>query len=117
MYQKIGQRKSVPDLYKEHLFSSELLNSEQKIEDDVANFRLLLDDSLEQVSKKTYAIFPRNTYLTKQWSHMNLPSETNISKWTTGCDEGFLKYVGTKSVTVPENFVSQIFLLRNKQII
>jgi 2-oxoglutarate dehydrogenase complex dehydrogenase (E1) component-like enzyme len=106
MYQKIAQRGTVPDLYREHLLTTEFLNAEQKIEDEVANFRQRLDDSLEQVNKKTYTIFPRNTYLKGQWAHMNTPSETNISQWATGCEQEFLKFVGIKSVSFPEKFVS-----------
>jgi hypothetical protein len=39
---------------------------------------------------------------------MNLPSNKSISDWYTGCNIDFLKYVGTRSVFYPPEFVSYL---------
>lgn len=104
MYQAIGERQSVPNLYKEKICKQELIIEENVIDHEVENFRTQLDESLEKVNKKNYTIFPRNTYLQKKWSQMSLPSEKSVSSWMTGCDLDFLRFVGKKSVTYPEDF-------------
>lgn len=112
MYKEISERQSVPDLYKEKLTGPEnCIVDKEIIEHDVAEFRANLDDALDQVNKKKYVLYPRNTYLSKQWAHMSLPSETSTSNWDTGCEKNFLNYVAKQSVTYPKDFVSLSFYL------
>ena len=109
MYKKIAERQSVPDLYKDQLINKSspdiCVVNPQLIEQNVSDFRVKMEQALEVVNKKAYKIEPRNTYLNKKWSHMQLPSETSVSSWATGCDLGFLKYIGNKSVAYPQDFV------------
>ena len=63
MYKKINERKSVPDLYKEKIVKTEFLVDEEIVDHEVNEFRAKLDESLDQVNKKSYFIEPRNTYL------------------------------------------------------
>ena len=110
MYKKIAERQSVPNLYREQLTAPEVCLVEPAVIDhEVNEFKARLDEALEQVNKNSYEIQARNTYLTKKWSHMTLPSENSVSDWTTGCDAGLLKFIGNKSVTYPHDFVSFFF--------
>ncbi len=45
-------------------------------------------------------------HLQKQWTGI-VAADASISQWDTGVDVGLLKYVGSKSVTLPKDFVSQ----------
>ncbi len=97
-------------MYKEQLTAAPACLIEPSVVDHAVNeFKASLDEALEQVNKNSYEIKTRNTYLTKKWSHMTVPSETSVSDWTTGCDTGLLKFIGNKSVTYPQDFVSRIF--------
>jgi 2-oxoglutarate dehydrogenase complex dehydrogenase (E1) component-like enzyme len=109
MYKIINQRQSVPNLYKEKIVNQEKLIDEKTVENEVNEFRSTLDNGLEKVNKGTHVIEPRNTYLQKKWSHMSLPNPNCVTSWATGCDTSFLKFIGTRSVTYPENFVSNFF--------
>ncbi len=106
MYKKIAERQSVPNLYKEKITTKGCLIESEVIDHDVNGFKSMLDEALNQVNKNSYEIQKRNTYLNKNWSHMNHPSETSVSEWSTGCDSELLKFIGNKSVTFPNDFVN-----------
>jgi probable 2-oxoglutarate dehydrogenase E1 component DHKTD1 len=105
MYKIINKRKSVPNMYKEQIVNEEKLIDEQTIDNEVNKFRSNLENCLDQVVKSTHVIEPRNTYLNKKWSNMNLPSSQSITNWETGCDIEFLKFIGARSVAYPNDFV------------
>lgn len=46
-------------------------------------------------------------HLQKQWSGLDQASSDLITSWDTGVPLDVLKFVGTKSVKVPLNFVSK----------
>lgn len=106
MYKIINNRKSVPDLYAEKLLNEENIGNKEEIESDVNKFRNLLEESLNEVTSGKYKIESRNTYLNGQWLSMNKASFSERTNWNTGCDIGLLKFVGAKSVEIPNNFVS-----------
>jgi probable 2-oxoglutarate dehydrogenase E1 component DHKTD1 len=109
MYKTIGERASIPSLYKESLVSENLID-ENELVDELKAYRASLDDALASVLNGTYAIEPRNTYLTKQWSSMTRASGTHRTYWDTGCPIDLLKHVGLKSVCVPNEIVCVIFI-------
>ena len=102
IYKKIQGRQSVPDVYQERLVAEGVVQKSE-LEADASEFKRLLEDSFSQVD--TYKIEPRNTYLQKRWSGMNLPSTSQITKWDTGLNLEFLRHVGAKSVEYPKDFV------------
>ena len=44
-------------------------------------------------------------HLERQWSGM-IQAKSTRTEWNTGLDANLLKYIGMKSVDVPEQFVS-----------
>ena len=103
LYKKINVRRSVPDLYKEKIAQQENLIEMSQLDSEVSEYRKYLENCFNQID--TFTIPPRNTYLQKKWSSMDLPSPTNITTWQTGLNKNFLKLVGTKSVEYPSEFV------------
>lgn len=110
MYKLINSRQSVPDNYQQKIVEHEKLVEKSALDSEVANFRGVLDKSLEKVLNGSYKIEPRNVYLNKQWSSMTIASQKERTKWNTGCNLDLLKYVGVKSVSYPEDFVRKIAL-------
>ena len=106
MYKIINSRESVPNNYEKTLVEKEKLVEKKVITEEASRFRASLDDSLNNVLNGTYKIEPRNTYLNKQWSIMNLASTKDRTNWNTGCNIDLLKYVGMKSVNYPKDFVN-----------
>lgn len=108
MYKIINARQSVPNNYQDKLVNEEKIIEKEKLDAEINQFKAVLDDSLNQVVNSTYKIEPRNTYLNKKWSSMNLASTKERTQWNTGCNVDLLKYIGLKSVKIPENFVINI---------
>jgi probable 2-oxoglutarate dehydrogenase E1 component DHKTD1 len=105
MYKLINSRDSVPNNYEKLLVEQEKLLDKKELHDEVGKFKTSLDDALNNVLNGTYKIAPRNTYLNKQWSTMNLASNKERTNWNTGCNVDLLKYIGVKSVDYPKDFV------------
>lgn len=102
LYKQINARKSVPDAYQEKLTQAENLINKADLDNDLNQFRKMLDDALAKVD--SYKIEPRNTYLAKKWSSMSVPSASVLSTWQTGLHKEFLKHIGAKSVEYPKDF-------------
>ncbi len=96
---------SVVKNYENILVNEAKIISEEEIKNERKAFFNLLNESLNQVIDLSYKIKPKNFYLNKQWSIMNIPSNDLNTKWATGVDVEFLKEIGIKSVGYPENFV------------
>ena len=105
MYKLINARDSVPNNYEKTLVDEEKLVDKKQLSKEIGKFRSKLDDSLNNVLNGTYKIEPRNTYLNKKWSIMNLASNKERTSWNTGCNIDLLKYIGAKSVNYPKDFV------------
>lgn len=117
MYKKILSRPTVPNKYESELMGNEEFQKEKKtIENELAEFRALLDKSLEQVNNSTYKIEQRNTYLSKQWSSIRAPSEKERTYWNTGFNLQMLKEIGVKSTKYPDGFVCLFRYLINVEI-
>ena len=46
---------------------------------------------------------PKRTNLKAQWSNMKEP-EQRVTKWDTGLPDNLLRYIGSKSVSVPDRY-------------
>ena len=109
MYKIIDNRESVPDKYCSQLIQQGEFSEEERkkiVEEHTAE----LMTAFREVDKTG----PRAIHLEGNWKGFKqAPKE--FTKWDTGVDLDLLRYVGAKSVEVPESFVS--FCLSNSFIL
>uniref|UniRef100_A0A7E4UQ48 Transket_pyr domain-containing protein n=1 Tax=Panagrellus redivivus TaxID=6233 RepID=A0A7E4UQ48_PANRE len=98
MYSIIEDRKSPPDLY-----AQQLIDQGQFSEDEKKTIVETHTSKLIEEFRKVDTEPPRAVHLGGNWKgYKQAPKE--ISKWDTGVDLELLRYVGAKSVEVPEDF-------------
>ncbi|XP_045604597.1 2-oxoadipate dehydrogenase complex component E1 [Procambarus clarkii] len=98
MYSNIDSRRSVPDTYADALVTEGVLTREVAVK-VVADHLSFLAEQFKQVD----SYIPKAPHLEKQWSgFVQAPSAVEV--WDTGVDISLLKYLGAKSVYVPEEF-------------
>ncbi len=105
LYKSINCHKNVVEIYENILVNEEKIVTREEIKNERKIFFNILNEALENVINSSYIIKPRNTFLNKQWSGMNIASNKLNTKWKTGVNIEFLKEIGIKSVKYPENFV------------
>ncbi|KAI9199524.1 thiamine diphosphate-binding protein [Polychytrium aggregatum] len=93
MYKNIRARKSVPILYEERLIDKGVIGSRAEVDE----FRQRYFDELDADLNQSYNFQPK-------WSSMIMPTEA-VVQIDTGVDHDTLKYIGTRSVTLPDGFV------------
>lgn len=98
MYQVIRSRHSVPDGYAQKLMDEGVWTVEdmKKILDEHSS---LLNENLKQVDSYK----PVAKHLKRQWTGLVQPS-SSVTTWDTGVPMDLLKFVGAKSVQVPDDF-------------
>uniref|UniRef100_UPI00398F6A1A 2-oxoadipate dehydrogenase complex component E1 n=1 Tax=Pristiophorus japonicus TaxID=55135 RepID=UPI00398F6A1A len=106
MYKIIRSRKSIPDLYSEQLVADGLL-TEQEVSHIKTSYYSKLNDHLSN----TTSFCPTASNLQAHWSGLAEPS-ASISVWDTGMPIDLLKYVGAKSVEVPEDIAMHSHLMK-----
>ncbi|KAG4071158.1 hypothetical protein HA402_001148 [Bradysia odoriphaga] len=106
MYQIIHSRKSVPDLYSEKIVNENVTTREHLV-DVVKEHVAFLNSELSA----TDSYKPEAYYFKKQWSHIQQAS-SNVTTWDTGVDYNLLRYIGEKSVTIPQDFNLHPHLLK-----
>ncbi|KAG9489910.1 hypothetical protein GDO78_005691 [Eleutherodactylus coqui] len=106
IYKIIRSRKSVPDVYAENLISDGLLTAEE-VGNIKTTFYSKLNDHLANMTLYT----PPPTNLQDNWSDMVEPS-ARITTWDTGIPADLLKFIGAKSVEVPEEIKMHSHLLK-----
>ncbi|RXG72744.1 putative 2-oxoglutarate dehydrogenase E1 component DHKTD1, mitochondrial [Armadillidium vulgare] len=99
MYKIIDNKMSVPDSYAKQLVEEKIWTEEEKIAvsktaNDYLNKRLAATDQYK----------PQSYHLRKHWGEMK-EAPNSIETWDTGVDVMLLKFLGAKSVAVPDNFV------------
>jgi len=94
LYKQITNRQSVPDAYVETLKDNVDIDNEV-----VKNHSAMLNDHFKQI--ETYQVTRQN--LKKQWQTMQQPGDA-LTQWDTGLSLDVLKYIGGRSVLVPEDF-------------
>ncbi|KAH9519446.1 putative 2-oxoglutarate dehydrogenase E1 component DHKTD1, mitochondrial [Bulinus truncatus] len=97
MYQAINNRQSIPDMYSKSLLEAGLVE-EKILKESVLSWTSTLNQNLEQVS--SYEI--KLSHLQGDWSSL-VQAGDHITTWDTGVPEDVLKYVGARSVTVPQD--------------
>lgn len=106
MYKIIRSRKSIPDVYVENLISDGLLTTEE-VGNMKTTYYTKFNDHLANMTLYT----PPPTNLQANWSEMAEPS-ARITTWDTGVPADLLKFIGAKSVEVPEEIQMHSHLLK-----
>lgn len=99
-------RKSIPDTYAEHLIASGLLTQEE-VSDIKASYYTKLNDHLTNAAQYS----PPVTNLQAHWQGLVQP-EACITTWDTGVPLDLLRFIGVKSVEVPEELQLHSHLLK-----
>ncbi|GFN82336.1 hypothetical protein PoB_000884200 [Plakobranchus ocellatus] len=97
MYNVINNRPSIPDLYAKQIVSAGLCE-ESDLSEVVQQFNVYLSEHLEKVPSHENKPF----HLQDQWSSF-VQAGNSITTWDTGVSVDLLKFIGSKSVTVPDD--------------
>uniref|UniRef100_A0A8D0Q467 2-oxoadipate dehydrogenase complex component E1 n=1 Tax=Sus scrofa TaxID=9823 RepID=A0A8D0Q467_PIG len=106
MYQIIRARKSIPDTYAENLVASGLMTQEE-VSEIKASYYAKLNGHLANVAHYS----PPATHLQAHWQGLVQP-EASITTWNTGVPLDLLRFIGRKSVEVPEELQVHSHLLK-----
>ncbi|XP_045318898.1 probable 2-oxoglutarate dehydrogenase E1 component DHKTD1, mitochondrial isoform X2 [Leopardus geoffroyi] len=106
MYKIIRARKSIPDTYAEHLISNGLM-TEEEVSDIKTSYYAKLNDHLTNMAHYS----PSATNLQAHWQGLVQP-EASITTWNTGVPLDLLRFIGGKSVEVPEGLHMHSHLLK-----
>ncbi|KAM8803301.1 2-oxoadipate dehydrogenase complex component E1 isoform 2-T2 [Rhynchonycteris naso] len=106
MYKIIRARKSIPDTYAEHLIANGLMTQEE-VSEIKASYYAKLNDHLTKVADYS----PPATHLQAHWQGLAQP-EARITTWDTGVPLDLLRFIGGKSVQVPEELQMHSHLLK-----
>ncbi|XP_066134886.1 2-oxoadipate dehydrogenase complex component E1 isoform X3 [Saccopteryx bilineata] len=106
MYKIIRARKSIPDTYAEHLIANGLMTQEE-VSEIKASYYAKLNENLTKVADYS----PPATHLQAHWQGLAQP-EARITTWDTGVPLDLLRFIGGKSVQVPEELQMHSHLLK-----
>ncbi|KAL1784790.1 putative 2-oxoglutarate dehydrogenase E1 component DHKTD1, mitochondrial [Sigmodon hispidus] len=106
MYKIIRARKSIPDSYAEHLIASGLLTQEE-VSDIKTSYYTKLNDHLTNMAHYS----PPASNLQAHWQGLVQP-EAHVTTWNTGVPLELLRFIGVKSVEVPEELQLHSNLLK-----
>lgn len=99
-------RKSIPDTYAEHLIANGLMTQEE-VSEIKASYYAKLNDHLNNLAHYS----PPATHLQAHWQGLAQP-EACITTWNTGVPVDLLRFIGGKSVEVPEELQMHSHLLK-----
>ncbi|XP_076441946.1 2-oxoadipate dehydrogenase complex component E1-like [Babylonia areolata] len=99
MYQIIRGRGNIPDAYAQQLLSGGLCE-QSELDTAVQQWTSELADQLTKADTHV----PQVAHLGKQWAGHVQASDSSVSSWDTGVPLDVLKFVGSKSVQVPDGF-------------
>lgn len=99
-------RKSIPDTYAEHLIAIGLMTQDE-VSEIKASYYAKLNDHLTNMAHYS----PPATHLQAHWQGLVQP-EARISTWNTGVPLDLLRFIGGKSVEVPEELQMHSHLLK-----
>ncbi|XP_045391892.1 probable 2-oxoglutarate dehydrogenase E1 component DHKTD1, mitochondrial isoform X2 [Lemur catta] len=106
MYKIIRARKSIPDTYAEHLIASGLM-AQEEVSEIKSSYYAKLNDHLTNVAHYS----PPATNLQAHWRGLVQP-EPRVTTWNTGVPLDLLRFIGVKSVAVPEELQVHSHLLK-----
>ena len=99
-------RKSIPDTYAEHLIANGLMTPEE-VSEIKASYYAKLNDHLTHIDHYN----PPATNLQAHWQGLVQP-QACITTWNTGVPLDLLRFIGRKSVEVPEELQMHSHLLK-----
>lgn len=99
-------RKSIPDTYAEHLIANGLMTPEE-VSEIKASYYAKLNDHLTHIDHYN----PPATNLQAHWQGLVQP-QACITMWNTGVPLDLLRFIGRKSVEVPEELQMHSHLLK-----
>lgn len=99
-------RKSIPDTYAEHLIASGLMTQEE-VSEIKTSYYAKLNDHLTNMAHYS----PTATNLQAHWQGLVQP-EACITTWDTGVPLDLLRFIGGRSVEVPEGLHMHSHLLK-----
>ncbi|CAF1667506.1 unnamed protein product, partial [Adineta ricciae] len=89
-----------PSMYKKvQEFYQQEQHADKELDDKIQAFRKHLEEQFANAD----AYQPKAPHLERQWSGI-IQARLTRSQWNTGLDQNLLKYIGAKSVAVPEDF-------------
>ncbi|XP_074656745.1 2-oxoadipate dehydrogenase complex component E1-like isoform X2 [Tubulanus polymorphus] len=97
MYEVINNRPSIPALYSEKIVHENLCDGEE-LQSYVKDWQEQLNNEIKKMDNYT----PKANHLEAQWKGL-VQAPNTISRWDTGVPTDLLKYVGAKSVAVPDD--------------
>uniref|UniRef100_A0A2K6FNJ4 2-oxoadipate dehydrogenase complex component E1 n=1 Tax=Propithecus coquereli TaxID=379532 RepID=A0A2K6FNJ4_PROCO len=106
MYKIIRARKSIPDTYAEHLIASGLM-AQEEVSEIKSSYYAKLNNHLNNMAHYS----PPATNLQAHWRGLVQP-EATITTWNTGVPLDLLRFIGAKSVEVPEELQVHSHLLK-----
>nr|CAB3237826.1 probable 2-oxoglutarate dehydrogenase E1 component DHKTD1, mitochondrial [Phallusia mammillata] len=108
-YKMVENRKSVPQLYVDKLMADDVITN-----DIIEKWKSEESEHLNGELKGCESVEPDPNYLQSgsSWQNMMIPRTDSISQWDTGCSAALLRYVGAKSVEIPEWFNIHEHLLK-----
>ncbi|KAK3878448.1 hypothetical protein Pcinc_016908 [Petrolisthes cinctipes] len=98
MYAVIDARRSTPDTYADSLVEEGVMTQEQVMK-TIEDYTTYLASQFSLVD----SCVPKAPHLEKQWAGL-VQAPGNVEVWDTGVDVTTLKYVGAKSVQIPQDF-------------
>ena len=84
----------------QEFYAKESSNVNDEVEKKIQRFRQELEEQFAHADQYQ----PKAPHLERQWSGM-IQAKSSRTQWNTGLDANLLKYIGMKSVEIPEEFV------------
>uniref|UniRef100_F1KTQ9 2-oxoglutarate dehydrogenase E1 component n=1 Tax=Ascaris suum TaxID=6253 RepID=F1KTQ9_ASCSU len=98
MYKEVDARKSIPDLYADELMDDNVMREEEK--------KTIIDAHTEYLNAQLRVVdqsSPVANHLKGNWSGM-IQAPHSVETWDTGVDIDLLRFIGAKSVAIPDGF-------------
>ena len=100
LYSAISAVQTIPDAYADILQKENILNASE-YQNAMKDHDVVLRQNYDAIEKYK----PEQANLKGNWSKLEEPKR-EINDWETGISTDLLKYIGARSVKVPEEFVS-----------
>ena len=87
-----------------YFLQNQTISTSEELNFSLDSFNKQLSDHMTQIDSYS----PHANHLEHHWSGYQQASTQSRTAWDTGVNVDVLKYIGAKSVTVPDKFVSTI---------
>lgn len=97
MYKAVENRHSIPDIFAKEVVEKNF-STQEDMDNSLKEWRSFLDKNFSQMD----SYVPEQFHLLKQWNGY-FQATNAITHWNTGVNTDLLKFIGVKSVEIPEN--------------